>query len=92
MKSIMKSIISILAICAGTVLVAAGCNKKDNPPLAETAHQAPSTQGTLATPPTPPLPGAVVPKGAEAPSPLPGQAGDTSSEAFKGGGKKDPHK
>ena len=88
----MKSIVPVLAICAGTVLLAAGCNKKDNPPLSQAAQQAPSAQGPAATPPAPPLPEAVVPKGAEAPSPLPGQAGDTSSEVFKGGGKQDPHK
>ena len=42
--------------------------------------------------PSAPLPAPVVPKGAEAASPLPGQAGDTSSPAFKDGGKADPHK
>ena len=42
--------------------------------------------------PSPPLPDPVVPKGAESPSPLPGQANDHSSPVFKGGGKEDPHK
>jgi len=91
----MKRAIPILTICAAsTVLFAVGCSKTDNPPPPEAAKQAPPTQGTLAAPQAPPprLPDPIVPKGAEAPSPKPGQAGDTSSEAFKGGGSADPHR
>jgi len=90
----MKRFIPMLAICAGTVLIAAGCNKTANSPPPEAAQQAPSGQGAVVTPPmpTPRLPDPIVPRGAEAPSPTPGQAGDTSSEAFKGGGRADPHK
>lgn len=90
----MKRAIPLLSVCAGTVLFAAGCSKTNNPPAPEVTQQAPSAQGTLATPPLPPprLPDPIVPKGAEPPSPAPGEAGDTSSEAFKGGGKPDPHK
>lgn len=90
----MKHAIPILAICAGTAMLAAGCSKTDNPPPRESAQQAPSDQGTVAAPQAPPprLPDPIVPKGAEAPSPMPGEAGDTSSEAFKGGGRAEPHK
>jgi len=38
------------------------------------------------------MPDPKVPKSAEAAAPTPGQAGDHSSPAFKGGGKVDPHK
>jgi len=90
----MKRAIPILAICAGTVLFAAGCSKTENPPLPKEAAQAPSTQGAPSTPapPTPQLPDPVVTKGAEAPKPTPGQAGDHSSPAFKAGGKTDTTK
>ena len=90
----MKRPIPILAICAGIVLFAAGCGKTDDSPSPKVAQQAPSAQGAVSTPtlPSPPLPDPVVPKGAEAASPVPGQAGDTSSPAFKDGGKTDPHK
>lgn len=90
----MKRPIPILAICAGTVLFAIGCSKTADPPLPKLAPQVPSVQGTLSTPtlPSPHLPDPVVPKDAEAPSPMPGQAGDTSNPAFKAGGKADPHK
>ena len=90
----MKRVIPVLSICAGSVLFAAGCSKTNNPPTQEVTQQAPSALGTLAMPPLPPprLPDPVVPKGAETPSPAPGQSGDTSSESFKGDGKPDPHK
>ena len=90
----MRRLMPILGICAGSVLFAAGCTKTDNPPLPREAQQAPSAQGTASAPslPTPPLPDPVVPKGAEAPSPKPGQAGDHSSPTFKDGGKANPPK
>ena len=90
----MKRPIPALAICAGIVLFAAGCSKTDDPPLPKVDQQVRSAQGTVSMPalPSTPLPDPVVPKGAEAPSPVPGQAGDTSSPAFKDGGKTDPHK
>lgn len=85
----MKHTIPILAISSGIVFFATGCSKPDNPPSPKVVEQAPSVAGSLAAPP---LPDPIVPKGAEAASPKPGQAGDHSSEAFKGGGKTDPHK
>lgn len=88
----MNRAIPIFALYAGVVLCAAGCSKTDSPPASEVPRQAPSTQGSLEAPPVPKLPDPVVPKGADASSPMPGQAGDTSNEAFKGGGKPDPHK
>jgi hypothetical protein len=90
----MKRAIAIFAICAGAVLFAAGCSKTADPPLPKAAPPVPAVQGTLSTPtlPSAPLPDPVVPKGAEAPAPTPGQAGDTSSPTFKAGGKADPHK
>jgi hypothetical protein len=90
----MKRHICILALVTGTVLFAAGCGKTDDPPLPKMAPQAPSGQASISTPtlPSAPLPDPVVPKSAETPSPMPGQAGDHSSPAFKDGGKADPHK
>jgi len=91
----MKRAIPILTIgAASTVLFAVGCSKTGNPTPPEAAQQASPTQGTFVAPqaPAPRLPDPIVPKGAEAPSPKPGQAGDTSSEEFKGGGSADPHK
>jgi hypothetical protein len=87
----MKHAIPILAICVGTLLVAAGCSKSDNPLQPDVAQRSPSAQETPPSP-VPRLPDPVVPKSAEAPSPMPGQAGDTSNPAFKDGGKVDPHK
>ena len=90
----MKRHISMLALCAGTLLFGAGCGKTDDPPLPKMASPVPSVPGTASTPalPSAPLPDPVVPKSAEAPAPAPGQAGDTSSPTFKDGGKADPHK
>ena len=90
----MTSTLFKLALCAGAALFAAGCGKTDIPPPPKVALPAPTVQGGLSTPtlPTAPLPEPVVPKGAEAPSPTPGQAGDHSTPAFKAGGKNDPHK
>lgn len=90
----MKRAIPQIAICACTVLFVAGCSKTDSPQPPKAAQQLPSEQGAVAPPSStpPPMPEPIVPKGAEARSPLPGQAGDTSSEAFKDGGRPDPHK
>jgi len=90
----MKSSLSILAICAGTVLFAAGCSKTDDAPMSKVAERAPSAQETSSKPalPSPPLPEINAPKGVEEPAPHPGQGNDTSSPAFVNGGKADPHK
>ena len=90
----MKCELPIFLISAATVLFSAGCSKTDHAPPHEAVQQVAPVQGSVAPPSLPPprLPDPVVPKGAEAASPAPGEAGDTSSEAFKGGGKADPHK
>ena len=90
----MKRAIPILVFCAGAVLLASGCSKTEDPTGSKAAKQVPTGPGTMSTPasPSPPLPDPVVPKGAESPSPMPGQANDHSSPVFKGGGKEDPHK
>ena len=79
-------------------LLAGGCGKKEEarpvtpqPPLMKPADSLPPVA------PTPPLPAPNVPKGAETPVPHkelphPGQAGDESSPAFKGGGQPDKAK
>jgi hypothetical protein len=82
-----KRSLPILAVCATTVMFVAGCSKTDVPPPPSVPNQA----STPAQPP-PPMPAPNVPKGAEASAPVPGQAGDHSSAAFKEGGKTDPHK
>lgn len=87
-----------LPLVVAAVLLAGGCGKKE-----EARPVAP--QPSLVTPgdslppfaPPPSLPVPNVPKGAEAPMPHlelphPGQAGDHSSPAFKGGGESDKKK
>jgi hypothetical protein len=94
----MKRAIPIFVLCASAVLLASGCSRTEDPPGPKEAkketNRVSSGQGTVSAPvsPAPPLPDPVVPKGAESPSPMPGQANDHSSPAFKGGGKEDPHK
>ena len=94
----MKRALPIFVLCAGAVLLGSGISKTEDPlgskEAKKEAKQVPSGPGTMSTPasPAPPLPDPVVPKGAASPSPLPGQANDHSSPAFKGGGKEDPHK
>jgi len=79
------------ALSLGAVLAATGCGKAVETPAPQVTPAATSTSSPPATAITP-LPAPVVPKSAEAPSPAPGQAGDTSNPAFKDGGKVDPHK
>ena len=83
-----------LALCTATVLFAAGCNKANDPPQPNLSQKASPAPGSSPTPAVkaPDMPDPNVPKGAEAAAPVPGQAGDQSSPAFKGGGKTDPHK
>jgi len=80
MDMTMKSSLYLTAACFAAALVPAGCNKVNPPP--------PVTAPVV----VPPMPAPVVPKSAEAPSPLPGQANDHSSPAFKVGGKPNPPK
>ena len=81
-----------LATCAALIIFSAGCSKTDTPPAPTAAPQsqsAPEPQSPPSTP-TSPMPPPDVPKGGEASGPKPGQAGDHSSPAFKGGGKEVP--
>lgn len=88
----MKRALPVLAACVGTALFAAGCTKINEPPPVVPRQASPMGGSSAPTVVVPPMPDANVPKGAEAASPKPGQAGDQSSPAFKGGGKPDPHK
>ena len=83
----MKSSLPALAVCTALFLVVAGCGKTEAPVPAPVTNlpRAPDPIGPV-------LPDPSVPKGAQAPSPLPGQANDHSSPAFKSGGASDPHK
>ena len=81
----------ILIVAA--VLLAGGCGKKDDAQPA--APQPPAIKpgdSKASVIPTPPLPVSDASKGAEGPSPQPGQAGDHSSPAFKAGGVPDKKK
>jgi hypothetical protein len=83
-----------LALCAVTVLFAAGCNKADDPPQPNLSQKASPAPGSSSAPAVkaPDMPDPSVPKGAESAAPKAGQAGDHSSPEFKAGGKPDPHK
>ncbi len=83
----MKNPLSLLLACTLFIFTATGCNKTEAP-QPEISTTAPSVSAPI----VPDMPDPVVPKGAEAPSPRPGQANDHSSPAFKGGGAADPHK
>jgi hypothetical protein len=97
----MKRLTSVFAACAGALIFTAGCNRTDTPPVptaapptntapqVTTAPPAPPVQETPSTP-TALLPPPNVPKGDASAGPKPGQAGDHSSPAFKGGGKEVP--
>lgn len=94
MEPPMRRLPLYLALCAVPVMFAAGCSKADDPPqpnLSPKASPAPESAPATAVK-APDLPDPAVPKGAEAAAPVPGQAGDQSSPAFKAGGKPDPHK
>ena len=87
-----------IPLIVAAVLVAGGCGKKEEArPVAPQPSLLKPGDSLPPVAPTPPLPAPNVPKGAEAPSPHlelphPGQAGDHSSPAFKGGGQPDKTK
>ena len=83
----------IIFTFAATALALAGCdNPRQNAAPAEVgATPARPGSGPVSTQTVRALPEPVVPKGAQIPSPAPGQANDHSSPAFKGGGKPDPN-
>ena len=83
----MKKPLPLFLACTLLVLTAAGCDKT-SAPLPELATSSPR----ISVPTVPEMPNPTVPKGAQAPTPLPGQANDHSSPAFKGGGATDPQK
>jgi len=83
----MKSYI-LPAIAAA--LIISGCGKKDE---ARPAASQPSVvKSEDEKKPAPSISAPDVPKGAEAPTPMPGQPGDTSNPDFKGGGVPDKNK
>lgn len=91
----MKSYLPLIVTAA---LLFGGCGKKEEArPVAPQPSLMKSGDSLLPFAPPPPLPAPNVPKGAEAPMPHlelphPGQAGDHSSPAFKGGGEPDKKK
>ena len=73
-----------------TLAIIAGCGDKNEPKTIGAAPlAAPQSTPPMAVPPPAPPPNAVN-DGIQRPTP--GQAGDTSSPEFKGGGKADPKK
>jgi hypothetical protein len=78
----MRVAMPFAAACAVAMLSAAGCGDTVVPP----------TTGGAPPPDAAPKVAPNVPKAAQAPSPVPGQANDHSSPAFKDGGKNDPSK
>jgi hypothetical protein len=84
---------SHIPFAVAAALLVWGCGKKDDArPAASQPPLVKSEDSKKTVVPTPPLPAPNVPKGAEAPSPPPGQAGDTSNPDFKGGGVPDKNK
>ncbi len=83
----MKRLIAMLALGAVTTLLAAGCDKAKAPTVSAPSIGV-STAPVAPVADTPPD----VPKGAEAPTPKPGQNNDHSSPEFKKGGKVEVNK
>lgn len=88
----MKSPPAVLALLAASAFLAASCGRGNDVPVpnADPASTKGGAAGTVST--GVPQVAPVVPKGAEAPTPAPGQANDHSSPGFKSGGKTDPSK
>ena len=83
---------SYIPFAVAAALLVSGCVKKDDSRPAASQPPVVKSEDSKPVVPAPPLPAPNVPKGAETPSPQPGQAGDHSSPAFKGGGAPDPYK
>lgn len=83
-----------IPLVVAAVLLAGGCEKKEVPrPVAPQPSLMKPGDPLPQIAPTPPLPAPnAPPKGTGAPLPHPGQAGDTSSPTFKGGGEPDKQK
>ena len=82
-----------IAFAVAAALSVSSCGKKDEARPAASQPPAVKSEDTKKpVAPAPPLPAPDVPKGAEAPSPAPGQPGDTSNPDFKGGGVPDRNK
>lgn len=75
-------------------MMASGCDKAIDPPQPNLSRTMSPMSESAPMPgvKAPELPAPGAPTGAEAATPVPGQAGDQSSPAFKSGGKDDPHK
>ncbi len=86
-------VIRYIPLVVAAVLLVGGCGKKDEArPVASQPPFVKPEDSKASVIPTPPLPASNAPKGAEAPLPQPGQAGDHSSPAFKAGGVPDKKK
>jgi len=83
-----------IPLVVAAVLLAGGCEKKEGAPPLAPPQPSLMKPGDPLPPvaPTPPLPAPNAPENTGAPLPHPGQAGDTSSPAFKGGGEPDKQK
>ena len=82
-----------LTLVVAVALLVGGCGKKDEPrPVASQPPVIKSEDSKASVIPTPPLPASDAAKSPEGPLPQPGQAGDHSSPAFKGGGVPDKKK
>jgi hypothetical protein len=82
-----------IPLVVAAVLLAGGCGKKEEArPVAPGPSLTKPGDSLPPSAPTPPLPAPDVPKGAVTPMPQPGQAGDTSSPTFIGGGAPDKKK
>lgn len=86
----MRTPIRVMTACAVALMFAAGCSKTEAP--GRTSSTSPPTSTPAPAPDAAPKVAPDVPKGAQAPTPAPGQANDHSSPAFKAGGKNDPSK
>ena len=80
---------NFLAIGFALAMIA-GCENKSEPKAGATVPPAASQDAQPSVVPTPPAPPNAVDDGIQ--RPMPGQAGDHSSAAFKDGGKPDPKK
>lgn len=82
-----------IPLVVAAVLLAGGCGKKEEaPPVAPQPSLMKPGDSLPPVAPTPPPLAPNAPKGAEAPLPQAGQAGDHSSPVFKGGGESDKKK
>lgn len=83
---------SYIPFAIAAALLVSSCGKKDDARPAASQPPLPKSEDSKPLVPAPPIPAPIVPKGAEAPTPPAGQAGDTSNPDFKGGGVPEKNK